>query len=181
MRVLRKAVITLLVALFAAAPLQLRAQNDDWQTPANFGTTEWAVANWDKAVDYVKYIAEGNDQEKLKSVPDNLRAEAWQEFWKDSDPVSSTDVNEFRKEYFRRIGYANEHFTTPLRKGWITDRGEAYVRLGEPQYIERFTMRRSGRDIHSMGISHGPRSRAGFCRPHGSGELLSRQSYRDDR
>ena len=115
--------------------------------PDNFGTNDWAVANYTEAVGYLKYLADNDVRQKLLSVPENLRLEAWEEFWKGYDPVSSTPENEFRDQYFARIRYANENFNTILQPGWLTDMGEVWIRLGEPNTIEKFTMRASGNDI----------------------------------
>jgi len=60
-------------------------------------------------------------------------------FWKQRDPTPGSPENEFKKEHFRRINYAN-HFLgrgTP-KAGWRTDRGRIYIILGEPNDIQRF-------------------------------------------
>jgi len=117
------------------------------EMPENFGTNEWAVAHYKEAVGYLKYLA-GNDlRQELLSVPERLKLEAWEEFWIKHDPVSSTPEKEFRNQYFARIRHANEKFGTILQPGWLTDRGEVWIRLGEPNTIEKFTMRAGGRDL----------------------------------
>ncbi len=117
------------------------------EMPDNFGTNEWAAANYKEAVGYLKYIAKNDVRQELLSVPENLRLEAWEEFWKERDPVSSTSENEFRDQYFDRIRYANEKFGAILQPGWLTDQGEVWIRLGEPNSIEKFTMRAGGNDL----------------------------------
>jgi GWxTD domain-containing protein len=115
--------------------------------PKDFGSEEWAVSNWNAAVGYLKYVADTRKQQALLSVPAGLRKEAWEEFWKDFDPVRSTPENEFSAAYFQRVQYANVHFGTNLQYGWLTDRGEAYVRLGPPAETETYTMRANGKDL----------------------------------
>lgn len=117
------------------------------EMPENFGTNEWAVANYKEAVGYIKYIAKNEVRQQLLSVPENLRLEAWEEFWKGHDPLSSTPENEFRDQYFARIRYANDNFGTILQPGWLTERGEVWIRLGEPKNIEKFTMRAGGNNL----------------------------------
>jgi GWxTD domain-containing protein len=60
-------------------------------------------------------------------------------FWKVRDPNPNTPDNEFKKEHYRRIGYANQWFgresPTP---GWKTDMGRIYIILGEPKSIDKF-------------------------------------------
>jgi GWxTD domain-containing protein len=58
-------------------------------------------------------------------------------FWLARDPTPGTPANEFRDEYFRRIAYANEHFTTKSGiPGSQTDRGKMYIITGPPDAIE---------------------------------------------
>ncbi len=65
----------------------------------------------------------------------NLFIEA---FWRHRDPNPSTVENEFKKEHYRRITFANQQFgkETPV-PGWRTDMGRIYITLGEPSYVER--------------------------------------------
>ena len=51
------------------------------------------------------------------------------------DPDPDTDVNEYREEYYQRIAYANEHFTSGI-PGWKTDRGRIYIMFGPPHEKE---------------------------------------------
>jgi GWxTD domain-containing protein len=46
-----------------------------------------------------------------------------------------TVENEFKEEHYRRIAYANEHFTTGI-PGWKTDRGRVYIVHGPPDEID---------------------------------------------
>jgi len=49
------------------------------------------------------------------------------------DPESLT--NSFKDEHYRRIAYANEHFSSGI-PGWKTDRGHIYILWGPPDEIE---------------------------------------------
>jgi GWxTD domain-containing protein len=142
-RVLR-AGIPILFFLLMALPVQAKKT---LEMPADFGGTAWASANWTQAVGYLKYIAEKKVQEKLLTVPESSRAAAWDEVWKEIDPVKTLAPEQYRDAYFARVRFANDNFSTNLQYGWLTDRGETYVRLGAPKDIERFTMRARGRDI----------------------------------
>ena len=142
----RAALIKLPLALLLLSTAAFGARKQP-EMPENFGTQEWAVANYEEAVSYLKYLTEKNDRQELLSVPQNLRLETWQEFWKKLDPVSSTPENEYRDAYFERIRHANLDYGTILQPGWLTDMGETYIRLGPPMNIERFTMRSQGKDI----------------------------------
>lgn len=59
-------------------------------------------------------------------------------FWKSRDNIPETSENEFKKEYFKRINYADGHFRAFQKKGWETERGRIYIMYGEPSEIERY-------------------------------------------
>lgn len=58
-------------------------------------------------------------------------------FWRRRDPNPDTEENEFREEYYERIAYANEHFSSGI-PGWKTDRGRIYIMYGKPDSIESY-------------------------------------------
>jgi len=63
------------------------------------------------------------------------------EFWKRFDPTPGTPYNEFKEEYFRRINYANEKYSTKMGErtdGWRADRGRIYILYGPPDEMERY-------------------------------------------
>jgi GWxTD domain-containing protein len=63
-----------------------------------------------------------------------------EQFWQRRDPTPGTPENEYRDEHYRRIAYANEHFTSkiglPQGSGWRMDRGRVYIMWGAPDEIE---------------------------------------------
>jgi GWxTD domain-containing protein len=56
-------------------------------------------------------------------------------FWGQRDPDPDTEENEYREQYYERIAYANEHFSSG-KPGWKTDRGRIYIKFGKPDGIE---------------------------------------------
>lgn len=56
-------------------------------------------------------------------------------FWRRRDPNPDTEENEYREEYYQRIAYANEKFSSGIA-GWRTDRGKIYIIHGKPDSIE---------------------------------------------
>ena len=56
-------------------------------------------------------------------------------FWLGKDPLYLTSVNERLLEQCRRVAYANLRFSDPTlgREGWQTDRGQVYIRYGDPR------------------------------------------------
>ena len=72
---------------------------------------------------------ERNTFKALKS--DDEREQFIEQFWLRRDPDPDTDANEYREEYYQRIAYANEHFSSGI-PGWKTDRGRIYIMFGPP-------------------------------------------------
>lgn len=60
-------------------------------------------------------------------------------FWKQRDPTPGTVENEFKKEHYRRIEYANHYFAREATgAGWRTDMGRIYIILGPPADTEDY-------------------------------------------
>jgi GWxTD domain-containing protein len=55
-------------------------------------------------------------------------------FWFGRDPLFLTDLNERLMEQCRRVAYVNLRFGDPRNslEGWRSDRGQAYIRYGDP-------------------------------------------------
>jgi GWxTD domain-containing protein len=86
-----------------------------------------------KDVSYIITSAEKKAFDKL--VTDEERENFIENFWRRRDPDPDTEENEYREEYYERIAYANEKFTSGI-PGWKTDRGRIYITFGKPDSIE---------------------------------------------
>jgi GWxTD domain-containing protein len=84
-------------------------------------------------VAYIIRPAELAAVKKLKTAEEKENFIA--EFWNRRDPDPDTEENEYREEYYERIQYANEKFTSGI-PGWKTDRGRIYITFGKPDSIE---------------------------------------------
>jgi len=83
----------------------------------------------------VRYIISDAEKEIfLKLTTDEERESFIEQFWRRRDPDLKTAENEFKEEHYRRIAYANEHFTSG-KAGWRTDRGKIYIIHGPPDEI----------------------------------------------
>src|SRR5688572_25471905 len=92
----------------------------------------------------VTYIITDEERKAFKKLAnDDERERFIEEFWRRRDPDPDTDENEFKEEYYERIAYANEHFSSGI-PGWKTDRGRIYIMYGKPD----------GRETHPMGGSY---------------------------
>lgn len=70
-----------------------------------------------------------------KLATDEEREQFIESFWRRRDPDPDTDENEFKEEYYERIAYANEHYSSGI-PGWKTDRGRIYIMYGKPDELE---------------------------------------------
>src|SRR5262245_17525265 len=84
----------------------------------------------------VRWIITDEERKIFDSLKtDDEREQFIEGFWYRRDPDPDTDVNEYREEYYQRIAYANEHFTSGI-PGWKTDRGRIYIMFGKADQIE---------------------------------------------
>ena len=84
----------------------------------------------------VAYIITKDEKKAFNQLKtDEERENFIENFWRRRDPNPDTEENEYREEYYERIAYANEHFTSGI-PGWKTDRGRVYIAWGKPDSIE---------------------------------------------
>ena len=88
--------------------------------------------------DTARLIMTDEETAIFSHLPDaESRQEFIRDFWTKRDPDPSKEENEFKREFERRIEYANKRFREG-RKGIDTDRGRIYVFLGPPDKTEEF-------------------------------------------
>ncbi len=93
----------------------------------------------EKVFQQSKYIANQNEISQWKNLSDyDAKKNFLFNFWKIRDDQPSTQQNEFKNEYFKRVDYANARFGSIQREGWKTDRGRVYIIYGEPSQTDRY-------------------------------------------
>jgi GWxTD domain-containing protein len=92
----------------------------------------WVVTNLDEVANLLRYFEAQEWVAKLKNASASDRPQVWREFWKATDPTPITPENEALTEYFKRVQTANSRYREEGDPGWLTDRGEVYITLGEP-------------------------------------------------
>ena len=100
---------------------------------------QWAITNYDQMISLLRYFERQDWVDKLRQAPPDQRPAVWREFYKATDPVPGTPENEALEAYFRRIQFANQRFRESGEPGWLTDRGEVYICLGEPDDVFDFS------------------------------------------
>jgi len=103
---------------------------------------EWSIDyyvhhDFNEAIDFLRYIANGEELKALKHTPRDKQVQAWNAFWKSKDPTPKTPENEVQEEYYRRMRFANDNYSNWSKPGWKSDFGLVYVKYGEPSEIER--------------------------------------------
>ena len=133
----RLAVFSLVLAgtsLFGFAQDKTKSQ-DPMDKPRNVKPElKKAYKDWlEKDVTYV--ITDEERKAFKKLATDDERERFIEEFWRRRDPDPDTDENEFKEEYYERIAYANEHFSSGM-PGWKSDRGRIWIMYGKPDERE---------------------------------------------
>ena len=96
-----------------------------------------SLLNLNVSIDMLHFILNKDKVKEMNSGSFKEREQKFREFWKKRDPTPNTQYNELMAEYYRRIDYAWEHFTTINKPGYDTDQGKVYINLGPPDRIER--------------------------------------------
>ena len=99
---------------------------------------QWAITSYDQMISLLRYFERQDWVEKLRHAPPEQRPAVWREFYTATDPTPATPENEALEAYFRRIQIANQRFREAGDVGWLTDRGEVYVTLGDPDDVFDF-------------------------------------------
>ena len=138
-------VITLIVSLFLlSSVLPIRAQKNK-VAPV---TTDTKAKEKEKSkkveasgnvlkgwADDVSIIITDEERKAFKKLTKDEERENFSEnFWLVRDPTPDTPENEFRDQYYERVDYANDHFTSGIA-GMRTDRGKMYILNGPPDEI----------------------------------------------
>jgi len=95
-------------------------------------SNQWVITNFDEMMSLLRYFARQDWVDSLRRASADRRPDVWHEFWKATDPVPLTPENEAIDDYFRRVQQANIRFQDEGGPGWLTERGEVFITLGEP-------------------------------------------------
>ncbi|MBI4444831.1 MAG: GWxTD domain-containing protein [Acidobacteria bacterium] len=86
----------------------------------------------------VLYIITDEEKDVFKKLQSDEEKENFiEQFWARRDPTPESSHNEFKEEHYRRIQYANDHFSSGI-PGWKLDRGRTYIMFGPPDRIESY-------------------------------------------
>lgn len=111
-----------------------------------------ALFSLDFSLDMLKFIISEEELDQLKEGSRREREQKFREFWDEKDPTPNTVFNELMAEYYRRIDYAYNNFSSMQIPGYENDQGEIYIKYGPPKSVDR-TFPQSGpaREIWDYG------------------------------
>jgi GWxTD domain-containing protein len=96
------------------------------------------ITDLDKAVDQLVYIANPDEISHIEDAENRSeKTKRFVEFWKKRDTNPADEYNAIFNEYFNRVAFANENFTSYSIEGWRSDRGMVLIILGIPDNIDR--------------------------------------------
>ena len=97
---------------------------------------EESYSAYKRWIDEVSPIITPPEREAFESLTvDEERDHFIEIFWLRRDPDPDTPENEYKDQYYERVQYANEHFSSGT-PGSKTDRGRIYIARGKPDSIE---------------------------------------------
>src|SRR5690606_23368135 len=128
-------VLTAVVAAIGVLPIAAQTPDDPTTRTRNV-TKELNKAYKRWLSEDVAYIITKDERRAFNALQtDEERENFIENFWRRRDPNPDTEENEYREEYYERIAYANEQFTSGI-PGWKTDRGRIYIAWGKPDSVE---------------------------------------------
>ena len=124
-----------LIGLLSTFPIQAQQvkPNPDEKPRKVKEELKTAYKNWINDVDIILTQSERDAWPKLKT--DEEREQFIRAVWDSRDPDRDTEENEFKEQFYERVAYANEHFSSG-KPGRMTDRGRIYIKFGKPDEIE---------------------------------------------
>lgn len=92
-----------------------------------------AYVDWIK--DHDVFLTQSERDAWKKLATDDEREKFIEDVWRARDPDPDTEENEFKQQFYERVAYANEKFSSG-KPGRLTDRGRIYIKFGKPDEVE---------------------------------------------
>ncbi|TVQ15688.1 MAG: GWxTD domain-containing protein [Balneolaceae bacterium] len=107
-----------------------------------------SLLNLDTAIEMLRFIADRDQIREMRRGSDAEKEQKFRAFWDKRNPTPDTEYNELMAEYYRRIDYSFENFSTPNVPGYDSDQGKIYITHGEPVRIRRsFPVNEPAREV----------------------------------
>ncbi|HEY6245658.1 MAG TPA: GWxTD domain-containing protein [Pyrinomonadaceae bacterium] len=129
----RIAVLAMVILSVAILHAQQTKPNPDEKPRKVKPELKTAYKEWIDTVGIILTQSERDTWTKLKT--DDEREAFIKVVWDSLDPDPDTEENEFKDQFYERVAYANEHFSSG-KAGRLTDRGRIYIKFGKPDDVE---------------------------------------------
>jgi len=96
---------------------------------------QWAITNFEEILTLLRFFGQDRAIAEMRGAAPSERSELWRAFWTATDPNPLTPRNEALELYFQRVQEANERFGEAGEPGWMSERGEVFITLGEPDEV----------------------------------------------
>lgn len=96
-------------------------------------------------LEQAQYLLSDDDKSMLKALEVAAQKSFVGRLWRQLDPRPETPANEFREEYYKRVRYAEEKFSSGFSPGWKSDRGRIAIKFGAPNEVERYPAKTTAR------------------------------------
>lgn len=98
---------------------------------------DWSMLNDEHWIETpIRYLLTPAQKKEYATFTTNTERSAFIEaFWKQLDPTPTTELNELRDEFERRVAFADANFATPKQAGRYTERAAVFTFLGAPTYV----------------------------------------------
>jgi GWxTD domain-containing protein len=101
--------------------------------------SSWTLAADEKWIESpVRYLLTPAQKKEYATITTNAERAAFVDaFWKQLDPTPETDANELRREFERRVAFADVTWSTEKMPGRLSDRAAIFAFLGIPTYASQ--------------------------------------------
>ncbi|QQS38012.1 MAG: GWxTD domain-containing protein [Ignavibacteriales bacterium] len=125
------------ITVFVSATDKFKKENM-FQGDVRWFDRPFILFNQEISARTLKYLDDEELVSKVLKSDDEKYFSELLNVWKNYDPTPDTKFNELLEQYYRRVDYSIRNFSTITGKmGWETDRGEVYIKFGEPDNISR--------------------------------------------
>lgn len=105
----------------------------------------WQPETWNRdplaAEDEIHFLFSSDEEEDFPTLSPGEQERAMDRFWALRDPTPDTAENEARREYLKRVQFANRTYGRfGLGRGMFSDMGRTFIRYGEPSEVVRQVM-----------------------------------------
>jgi GWxTD domain-containing protein len=96
------------------------------------------------------------EKKEFAALSDDASRREWVfRFWRKFDPAPVTPGHDYRTEFYRRVRYADAHFSTEKTRGSLSDRGRVLLVLGPPSIVARNALLQSNDAMARLQVASG--------------------------